>query len=190
MIGRVIIALLMIAAAAIVTMERETAVVADMTADLAESKYSDAEDRAKRYEARAKEAESKVTELDAKNKWLEGELAEAKRLRELSLLPLEIKVVAPSMKGALDINELMRVMHTNSSVTTACFARAPSRGPAVTLRWVVQPDGRPASVSASEIPEGFDDVVKCLRTNISGWHFIATKGLSLAQITWDTKSPE
>jgi hypothetical protein len=189
MIGRVIIALLMIAAAAIVTMERETAVVADMTADLAESKYTDAEERAKRYEERAKDAEAKLTEIEAKNKWLEGEIAEANRLRDLALLPLEVKVVQPSMKGALDNNELLRVAHANAVNT--CFARAPTRGPDVTMRWVVQADGRPTNVAAADVPPGFDDVVDCLRTSIASWRFPPSKvGLSLAQLTWDTKAPD
>lgn len=193
MIGRVIVALLIIAAAAIVTMERETAVVADMTADLAESKYSGAEDRAKRYETRANAAESKITELDAKSKWLEAELAEATRLRELALLPIELKLVAPSMKGALDNVELMRVANANAnaSATAVCFARAPTRGPDVTMRWVVQTDGRTTSISAFDVPTGFDDVVDCLHTNIKRWRFPPSKvGLSLAQLTWNTQSPD
>lgn len=190
MIGRIIIALLMIAAAAIVTMERETAVVADMTAELAESKYADAEERAKKYEARAKDAENKLTEIEAKNQWLEGEIAEAKRLRELSLLPLEVKMLHPTMKGALDAAELMRVVQRERMDSNACFARAPMRGPQVTLRWVVRLDGTVNNVSAASVPPGFDDVVECLRAEVSSWRFAPTKlGLSLAQVTWDTTSP-
>lgn len=133
MIGRLIVALLMIAAAAIVTMERETAVIADMTADLAESKYSDAEDRAKRYEKRAKEAEAKLAELQAKNAWLEAEIIAAREARELALLPLEAKMVKPSIKGARELDEHIKVAKQNSSAASACFARAPSRGPEVTI---------------------------------------------------------
>jgi hypothetical protein len=190
MIGRVIIALLIIAAAAIVTMERETAVVADMTADLAESKYADAEERAKRYEARATEAEAKATELEAKNKWLEEQAAEALRLRELSLLPLEVRVVQQSMKGVHDEAELARVARLHNASTNACFARAPTRGPKVSMRWVVQTDGRSVNMNASNVPEGFEGVVACLHEELTTWRFPPAKnGLSLAQLTWDTKSP-
>lgn len=191
MIGRVIVALLIIAAAAIVTMERETAVVADMTADLAESKYADAEERAKRYEARAKEAEARAAELDAKNKWLEEQIAEATRLRELALLPLEVKVVQSAMKGAHDNTELARVVKLHEVSTNACFARAPSRGPDVTIRWVVQTDGRSVNANAVNVPQGFETVVQCLHEEIATWRFAPAKnGLSLAQLTWDTEAPE
>lgn len=190
MIGRLIVALLMIAAAAIVTMERETAVVADMTADLAESKYNDAEDRAQRYEKRAKEAEAKLAEIQAKNAWLEGEIIAVREERELALLPLETKMVNPSIKGARDLDEHVRVAKLNSSAASACFARAPSRGPELTIRWVVRHDGRVMSPSASAAVDGFENVIDCLTSEIATWRYSAVKdGLSLAEMTWTTKAP-
>lgn len=191
MLGRLIVALLIIGAAAIVTMERETAVAADMSADLAESKYSDAEERAKKWEERATQAEAKLAELEVKAAWLEKDNAEQHRLRELALLPLEVKTKNLSMKGKLTREDLKHQLQVSETDIARCFARATARGPELTVRWLIMEDGRVASVGYDDPPAGFEKVAVCLSEEVSDWRFPAGKGnLSFAQATWHTAAPD
>lgn len=193
MFGRLIVALLVIGAAAVVTMERETAEVADMTATLAESKYTDAEERARTYEKRAKEAEAKMAELDVKNRWLESAYDEAKVARELALLPLELRTKNPSVRGVLTLPAVMKVVRENAASTAACFARVPARGPELTMKWVVSTDGRVVSLIDGPVPEGYDAAAFCMRTELASWTFpkapSRAAGLTLVELTWATSSP-
>lgn len=187
MFGRLIVALLIIGAAAVVTMERETAEVADMTATLAESKYSDAEERAQLFEKRARAAEARLVELEAKNGWLEGALAEVTRDKELALLPLELRTKNPAVRGGLELPQVMKVVRENAMAMTPCFARAPSRGPEITMQWVVS-DGRVVSVLNGGVPDGFETVIECLGAEIATWTF-PKDDVTFAQISWVTRSP-
>jgi hypothetical protein len=75
MLGRLIIAVLVICSAAAVYWHRQKTEAADIGEAVAESKATEADRRAAAAEKRAKEAEDRATQAEAKAAFFEGELA-------------------------------------------------------------------------------------------------------------------
>ena len=191
MIGRLITAILVIAAAAVVTMERETAEVADMSATLAESKYADAEERAARYEGRAREAEAKAIELEAHNAVLAKQLRSSERGRRLALFRGgavldSVQTSPPEAKAALK-----KLIDVNIDAQRACFGEADIDDPAVfgrflRLRVVTRGEEVRDVIGVGVIP-GLKAVEACLADEMRNWDAPPTpKGhlITVATVTW------
>lgn len=167
MIGRALIACLLVAASMYVTQSKDEVDSAELSQDLARSRARAAEERAADADGRLADVERRALLAEAKLEDAAKEMEALQRRVERREPVVEVRTVS-LRSGAWTTEEADAVRGQVERVAMLCARETEARG-SVKLEAAVQPSGRLHAVRVVPLGERLSPVAHCLRTEADAW---------------------
>lgn len=178
MIGRALIAFLLVAASMYVTQSKDEVDSAELSQDLARSRARAADERAAAADARLGDVERRALLAEAKLEDAAKEMEALQRRVERREPAVDVRTV--SLRAADWTAEAVEAVRRQvERVATLCARETEARG-SVKLEAVLQPSGRLHAVRVVPAGERLSPVAHCLRSEADAWTIPVRSGKSLS----------